>query len=141
MYYFLLLLLITGINATGYTDAEYAWLLQHNKAILETNAKGGDIPDSIIVLKPREVPSDVVPVPPKAFQKKAEEEKRTVRHLPDNDITDEEYKWLLKNGKLMTEDQVRENMDIPNSMLIRARRNISEDVKPVPPAKFQLRTK
>ncbi|KAL1284023.1 hypothetical protein T4B_6639 [Trichinella pseudospiralis] len=138
MYYFLLLLFITGINAVGtdkeYTDAEYAWLLQNKKAILETNAEGGDIPDSIIVLKPREVPSDIVPVPPKAFQKKAEKEQ-------DDDFTDEEYKWLLENGKLMIEDELRENMDIPGSILIRPRRNISENVKPIPPAKFQLRAK
>ncbi|OUC47868.1 hypothetical protein D917_01340 [Trichinella nativa] len=143
MYYFLLLLLITGVSASGshrsFADAEYAWLLQNNQAMLETNARSGDIPESVILLEPREVPSNVVPAPPKEFQKRTEEE--TVTNSPDGDLTDAEYKWLLQNGKLIIEDQVRDGMDIPDSILIRPRRNISEDVIPVPPARYQQRAK
>ncbi|KRX53189.1 hypothetical protein T09_13850 [Trichinella sp. T9] len=143
MYYFLLLLLITGKDPIGadrnYTDAEYAWLLKNKKAMLKTNAGSGDIPESVILLEPRQVPSNVVPTPPKEFQKRAENE--TVTHPPDGDFTDAEYKWLLQNKKLMIEDQVHDGMDIPNSIFIRPRRNISEDVIPVPPARYQQRVK
>ncbi|KRY35445.1 hypothetical protein T01_1421 [Trichinella spiralis] len=143
MYYFLLLLLITGVNASGshrsFLDAEYAWLLQNNQAMIEPNARSGDIPESVIVLEPRVVPSNVVPAPPREFQNRAEKE--TVTHRPDGDFTDAEYKWLLENGKLITEDQVRDDMDIPDSILIRPRRNITEDVIPVPPARYQQREK
>ncbi|KRX71408.1 hypothetical protein T06_11903 [Trichinella sp. T6] len=128
MYYFLLLLLITGKDSIGadrnYTDAEYAWLLKNKKAMLKTNAGSGDIPESVILLEPREVPSN-----------------ETVTNPPDGDFTDAEYKWLLQNKKLMIEDQVRDGMDIPNSIFIRPRRNISEDVIPVPPARCQQRVK
>ncbi|KRX13890.1 Ras-related protein Ral-A [Trichinella nelsoni] len=56
----------------NYTDAEYVWLLKNKKAMLKINAGSGNIPESVILLEPRDLPSNVVPTPPENFQNRAE---------------------------------------------------------------------